>query len=131
MGSRRRRARRNAALNGRAFPSFCTAHAPKRVVDPAEASSSCHCKVKRRSHVWTYGHFRAHKRGAVREAHRPVRRRLASAGVRGLLALILALAASAPPLPAPDAALSHAPAPLAADFARTTRRLRTTGWDGE
>ncbi len=52
--------------------------------------------------------------------------------MRGLLALILAVAApqQAPPLPAADAALPKRPAQLAAAFTDTTRRLRTTGWDG-
>jgi membrane-bound lytic murein transglycosylase B len=52
--------------------------------------------------------------------------------VRGLLALILAVAApqQAPPLPAADQALPKRPPQLAAAFTDTTRRLRATGWDG-
>jgi membrane-bound lytic murein transglycosylase B len=52
--------------------------------------------------------------------------------VRGLLALILAVAApqQAPPLPAADEPLPSRPAQLAAAFTDSTRRLRATGWDG-
>jgi membrane-bound lytic murein transglycosylase B len=52
--------------------------------------------------------------------------------VRGLLALILAVAAphQAPTLPAADVPLPREPAKLAAAFTETTRRLRATGWDG-
>jgi membrane-bound lytic murein transglycosylase B len=52
--------------------------------------------------------------------------------VRGLLALILAVAApqQAPPPPAADAPLPRRPAQLATAFTDTTRRLRATGWDG-
>jgi membrane-bound lytic murein transglycosylase B len=51
--------------------------------------------------------------------------------LRGLLGLILTVAMPAQaPLPAPDAALSREPAKLAAALTDTTRRLRTSGWDG-
>ena len=54
--------------------------------------------------------------------------------MRGLLALILAIAApsQAPPAPpAADAPLPQAPAKLAQAFASTTRQLRLTAWDGK
>jgi membrane-bound lytic murein transglycosylase B len=59
--------------------------------------------------------------------------------VRSLLAVLLAAAfgasgeappAPAPPLPAPDAPLARTPDDLAAALTTTTRRLRSTGWDG-
>lgn len=52
--------------------------------------------------------------------------------MRGLIALILAIAAPSqpPPLPAADAPLPKAPAQLAEAFTATTRRLRATAWDG-
>lgn len=51
--------------------------------------------------------------------------------MRGLLALILAIAAPAQaPLPAADAPLPRAPVQLAEAFTATTRQLRATGWNG-